>query len=189
MGRAPKNADTVTSITLASPGAAATAAISPPTYTITPSAAVGTGLSNYTINYVTGTLTVTPAPLTVTATNVSKQYGDSYTFDTTTPSTDFSVTGLKNSDTVTSSTVASPGAAATAAISPPTYTITPSAAVGTGLSNYTINYVTGTLTVTPAPLTVTATNVSKQYGDSYTFDTTTPSTDFSVTGLKNSDTV
>ena len=40
-----------------------------------PSAATGTGLSNYTISYVNGTLTVNPAALTITANNDSKTYG------------------------------------------------------------------------------------------------------------------
>ena len=43
------------------------------------------------------------------ASNVSKTYGNSYTFDTTTPSSDFSVTGLKNSDTVASVALSSAG--------------------------------------------------------------------------------
>ena len=64
------------------------------------------------------------------ANNVSKTYGDAYGFDTTTPSLDFSVTGLKNSDTVASVTLSSDGAAATATfVSPgPTYAITVSGA-------------------------------------------------------------
>ena len=138
------------------------------------------------------TLTVNTAPLTITASDVSKTYGDTYTFDTTTPSTDFSVTGtLYFSDSVSSVTLSSPGTAATATFMAPgpTYAITISNAVGTGLSNYAINYTPGTLTITQASLTVAAHNVSKTYGDSYTFDTTTPSADFGVAGLKNSDTV
>ena len=123
---------------------------------------------------------------------MSKTYGSTYTFDTTTPSTDFSVTGLKNSDAVDTVELSSAGAAGTATfVAPgPTYAITVSNAIGTGLGNYIISYTPGTLTITQAPLTVHANNVSKTYGDTYTFDTTTPSTDFSVTGtLYNGDTV
>ena len=181
-----KNSDTVDSVTLSSDGAAATATfVAPgPTYAITISDASGTGLGNYIISYTPGTLTITQAPLTVTANNVSKTYGSTYTFDTTTPSTDFSVTGLKNSDAVDTVELSSAGAAGTATfVAPgPTYGITVSDAIGTGLGNYIISYTPGTLTITQAPLTVHANNVSKTYGDTYTFDTTTPSTDFSVTG-------
>ena len=185
--------DSVNSVTLSSAGTAATATfVAPgPTYAITVSNAVGTGLSNYAINYTAGTLTIDQASLAVAAHNVSKIYGDEYTFDTTTPSADFGVAGLKNSDTVASVALSSAGAAATATfVAPgPTYAITVSAASGTGLGNYIISYSPATLTITQAALTVAANNVSKTYGDAYTFDTATPSTDFSATGLKNSDTV
>ena len=69
---------------------------------------------------------------------MSKTYGSTYTFDETTPSTDFSVTGLKNSDAVDSVELSSAGAAATATfVAPgPTYAITISNAIGTGLGNY-----------------------------------------------------
>ena len=51
--------------------------------------------------------------------------------------------------------------------------------MGTGLSNYTISYVTGTLTVNPATLTITANNDSKTYGTLKTFSGTA----FTQTGL------
>jgi len=138
--------DTVTSVTLNSAGAAATAAVG--SYPIIPSAAVGTGLTNYTITYVNGTLTVTPATLTITAGNVSKAYGQIVTL------TAFTATGLLNADTVTSVTLTSAGAGAAAV--PGQYPIVPSAAVGTGLTNYTILYVNGVLTVSQA---TTATSI------------------------------
>jgi hypothetical protein len=50
------NGDTVTSVTLTSAGAPATAAAG--TYAIVPSAAQGTGLTNYAISYVNGKLSV-----------------------------------------------------------------------------------------------------------------------------------
>ena len=98
---------------------------------------------------------------------MSKTYGDEYTFDTTTPSADFGVAGLKNSDTVASVALSSAGAAATATfVAPgPTYAITVSAASGTGLGNYIISYTPATLTITQAALAVTANDVSKTYGD------------------------
>ena len=188
-----KNSDTVASVALTSAGSAAAATfVAPgPTYAITVSAASGTGLGNYIISYTPATLTITQAALSVMANNVSKTYGDAYIFDTSTPSSDFSVTGLKNSDTVDSVTLGSAGSAATATfVAPgPTYAITVGGAAGTGLGNYIVSYAPGTLTITRAALAVTANNVSKTYGSAYTFDTATPSTDFSVAGLKNSDAV
>jgi hypothetical protein len=54
----------VAAVTLSSPGAAAAAP--PASYAITPSAAAGTGLENYTISYQPGTLTVTATEPTIT---------------------------------------------------------------------------------------------------------------------------
>ena len=51
-----------TSVTLTSTGAPATATVAGSPYAITASAAVGTGLANYAITYVDGSLTVTAAP-------------------------------------------------------------------------------------------------------------------------------
>src|SRR5205085_4843028 len=119
---------------LASAGAAATATVGP--YAITPSAAVGTGLSNYTISYVNGTLTVDAKALTVTAnTPAHKTYGATVIFN----GTEFTSAGLVNGDTVTSVTLTSAGAAAAAAVG--AYSIVPSAAVGARLNNYAITYI------------------------------------------------
>src|SRR5262249_12790211 len=145
--------------------------------------------SNYSITYINGSFTVSPAPLTITASNVSKTYGVAYTPDTVPPSGDFSVSGLLNSDTVSSITLKTAGYPATATVGGSPYTVSPSAAVGTGLGNYTISYVVGSITVGPASLTITAANKSKTYGTTYTPNTSYPSTDFSVSGLLNSDTV
>jgi hypothetical protein len=183
------NSDSVATIALNSAGYAATATVGGSPYTITPSAAAGTGLGNYTISYVDGSFTVETAPLTITATDRSKTYGTTYTPETTDPSPDFSVSGLLFSDTVASITLVSAGYVNTAAVAGSPYTITPSAATGTGLTNYTISYVNGSFTVSTATLTITATNRSKTYGATYTPDTTDPSPDFSVSGLLNSDTV
>jgi hypothetical protein len=161
------NGDNVTSVTLMSAGAVATATVTAPgpNYPIVPSAAVGTGLGNYTIGYINGNLHINTASLTITATNVSKTYGVLYTPHPTPPSTDFSVSGLLNSDSVTSITLMSTGYPAVATIVGSPYTVTPSAALGTGLGNYTIGYVNGSLTVNKAHLTVTADAKSVQYSD------------------------
>src|SRR5439155_1090501 len=123
---------------LTSTGAAATAMVAGSPYAITPSGAVGMGLSNYTITYHDGQLSVNPKGLDITANNRSKTYGDTVTFAGTEFTT---VMGqLVNGNTVTSVALTSAGAAATANVVGSPYVITPSAAVGMGLSNYAISY-------------------------------------------------
>jgi hypothetical protein len=105
--------------------------------------------ANYTLTYVGTNLLITPANLTVTANNASKNYGQTVTF----VGTEFTTAGLTNGDSVASVTLASGGATNTAAVG--SYPITASLASGTGLGNYTISYVNGTLTVNEAtPVTV-----------------------------------
>jgi hypothetical protein len=166
------NSDSVSGVTLASNGAASTAAAG--SYAITPSAAAGSGLANYTITYTPGTLTVNTVGLTVTASNESKNYG------TTATLAGFTTSGLLNGDSVTSVTLASNGAASTAAAG--SYAITPSAAAGLGLANYTITYKTGTLAVNTVGLTVTADAQTKVYGG------VDPSLTYQVKGLAGGDT-
>ena len=156
------NSDAVSSVTLTSAGAAATASVAGSPYTITPSAATGTGLANYTITYANGQLTLNAVPLTILANNRVKTYGVAVTF----AGTEFSSSGLLNSDTITSVTLSSAGSAATASVAGSPYTITPSAAIGTGLGNYTITYSDGQMTVDPAPLTITADDQTRLYGQS-----------------------
>src|SRR5207237_6778447 len=81
---------------------------------------------------------------------------------------------LKFSDSVTSATFSSTGAAAAATVTAPgpNYTINISTAMfapaGTG-GNYSISYHTGTLHIDAATLDITAPNQSKSYGDTFTF--------------------
>ena len=103
----------------------------------------GAGDPNYTIVYVTGTVTVAARPLTITATARSKTVGTTLDLGTTA----FTTSGPVNGDTVSGVTLTSGGAAAGSAVGP--YDIVPSDAVGTGLSNYSITYAKGTLTVQP----------------------------------------
>ncbi len=179
------NGDTITGVTETSTGAPASAQVAGSPYSIVPSAAVGTGLSNYTIAYVNGNLTVNAAALTITANSTSKTYGTLATFS----GTAFTETGLvtANGDTITGVTETSTGAPASATVAGSPYSIVPSAAVGTGLSNYTIAYVNGNLTVNAAPLTITANSTSKTYGTLATFSGTA----FTETGLvtANGDTI
>ena len=152
------NGDTSASLTTQptiSTTATASSHVAGSPYPISASGAVDV---NYTISYVAGTLTVTKAALTITANNQSKVYGASL------PTLTASYSGFVNGDTSASlSTQPSISTTATASshVSGSPYTITASGAVDT---DYTISYVAGTLTVTPAPLTVTANNQSKPYG-------------------------
>ena len=116
------------------------------TYTDSLSAAAGTGLSNYTITYVNGSLVITPASLTITGDTSSSTYAASA------QSNGYTVTGLLGSDSVTSVN----GSASGTRVG--TYADILNTAVGSGLSNYTITYVNGSLVITQA---VWATGESK----------------------------
>ena len=105
----------------------------------------GDGGNDYTVILHAASGTITPAALTITASNESKTYGTTLTI----PGTAFAASGLFSGDSVTSVTLASAGTTAAASVG--TYPITASNATGTGLGNYTISYVGGTLTVTAAP--------------------------------------
>ena len=124
-------------------------------YSITASGAVD---SDYTISYVTGTLTVTAAGLTITANNQTKVYG------ATLPTLTASYSGFVNGDTsanlTTQPTLTTTATTASHVAGSP-YTITAAGAVD---ADYSITYVAGSLTVTTAPLTITADNQTKTYG-------------------------
>ena len=171
--------DAVTSATLTSPGAAAIATVAGSPYTISISGAVGTGLSNYTITYTTNTFTVNKIPLIITANNQTKVYGNTFTFT----GNEFTVGDgqLANSDNVTGATITSTGSAATATVPGSPYPIVISNATGTGLANYTISYINGSMTVTPAPLTVTANSQTRDVG-------VTTALTVTYTGFKNGET-
>jgi hypothetical protein len=103
------------------------------------------------------TQTVNQRTLLIAAVSTSKTEGNTLTFAGTefTTAGTAATPGLVNGDTVTSVTLTSAGAAASAVDG--SYAIVPGAAVGTGLSNYAITYVPGTLTVTEPAIVVTAT--------------------------------
>ena len=156
-----QNGETVGNVTETSVGAAATAPVAGP-YAIVPSAAGGGTFtpSNYTITYVNGALAVTPAPLTITAMDASKVYGQTPTLSA------YASTALQNGESIGSVTETSAGTLATAPVAGP-YAIIPGDASGGTFtpSNYAITYVNGVLVVTPAPLSITANNVTKTYGE------------------------
>ena len=104
--------------------------------------------ANYSITQPTLTADITAAPLTITATAQSKNFGST---SLTTGSTAFTPSGLQNTDAIGTVSLAYSGSPAgnLATAIAGTYTITPSAPVfSTGISsNYTISYTTGTLTI------------------------------------------
>ena len=118
---------------------------------------------------------VNAASLTITANNDSKTYGTPKSFSPTA----FTETGLvtANGDSISGVTETSSGSAASAAVG--SDAIVPSAATGTGLNNYNISYVNGSLTVNAASLTITANSDSKTYGTPKSFSPTA----FTETGL------
>jgi hypothetical protein len=154
-----------------------TATVSSPvgTYPITCSGGV---LANYDISYVAGTLTVSALPvLTVTADNQTRAFGAAD------PAFTDAITGFVGSDTAAGLTT-QPTCTSTATASSPvgTYPIT---CLGAASATYNFSYVTGTLTITPAALTVTANDATRAVGASdpaFTFITspvvslTTPAT-------------
>ncbi|AJY45865.1 hypothetical protein TM49_09545 [Martelella endophytica] len=131
----------------------------------------GAAFGNYTLDHVDGKFAVTPRALTVTASDAVKTYGDTASL------TGFTTTGLVNGDSVAAVSEKSLGADAEADSG--VYDIIASAAKGTGLSNYDINYEKGTLTVDKAALTVTADSGSMIYGDAV------PMIGYAVSGWKN----
>ena len=205
--------DSISSVGLSSSGAVAAATVNGGPYAIAISNAQGSGLANYVITYVNGSMTVTPKTLTVSANSDAKTYGAvttssgvSYVGNSVTGPIAFTANGLVNGDTLYDVTLTSNGALASATVGGGTltganagkYVITPSAATGSpGInSNYSLVYLDGVMTVTPAILTIAANNDSKVYGSTttvnglnYVSNTVTGSTGYTVTGLVNGDSV
>ena len=117
-------------------------------------------------------LDVTPAPLAVTANSASRAYGDSN------PIFLGVIAGIQNADPIT----AQYSCPATANSPPGAYNIVPTLSdPGGRLVNYSVTTNSGTLTVAPAPLIVTADGQSRPYG------ATNPALTGTLTGLRNSD--
>ncbi|TVQ15871.1 MAG: hypothetical protein EA361_05020, partial [Bacteroidetes bacterium] len=110
---------------------------------------------NYNINYGSGLLFINPAPLQITVGNAEKMYGED--------DPDFSVTygefAFDEDASVLDGTLVitrEPGEDAGV------YEITAS---GLTADNYTLTFIAGELEITPAPLTISANDQSKNYGD------------------------
>ncbi|MCO4292177.1 S8 family serine peptidase [Solitalea sp. MAHUQ-68] len=119
---------------------------------------------NFEISYGLGKLTILPVPISITARDTSKSYGQAITLN---PKA-FSISDgtLMFDDSIKTVTLSSTGT--TASASAGQYPIVPSAAVGsdnTALSNYNIAYINGTLSVGKATLKVKANDAFKEYGN------------------------
>jgi hypothetical protein len=147
------------------------------TYAINAHVAAGPGadLANYDVKLVDGTLTVTKAPLTVKADDQTRTYGDPN------PTFTGTITGAKNSDSLVDSYTT--GADKTSGVG--NYPLAAHIAAGPGadLANYSVTLVNGSLTVTRAPLTITADDKAK------TLNAVNPALTGSIAGLKNGDAI
>jgi sugar lactone lactonase YvrE len=111
----------------------------------------------YAVNSVAATATITPAPVTITANNASRGYGQPN------PAFTGTITGVVAGESIT----ATYSTTATLYSPPGQYPITPVAVAGpnTKLSNYAITIVNGILTITQAgPVTITVNNATRIYG-------------------------
>lgn len=152
--------------------------------------ATGLSAQNYTFTGVSGTMTITKAPLVVTAINQSRTYGDT---TIVTDGTSYVISGFRNGeDAATANVTGIP----TISVSP---TVTATSNVGTyngailvnsgtlNAANYEFttagNLIAGNLTVTRALLDVIVDNQYRVYGS------VDPTLTYTFTGFKNSQTL
>ncbi len=141
-------------------------------YEVTVSGGVAT---NYSFTeYIPGTLTITQAPLGISAQSTVREYGEAN------PEFQFAYSGFKNEDTEECLTaLPTVVTSATPTSSVGEYEITPN---GAEAKNYAISYTSGTLTVNKAPLTVQAETAERVYGEE------NPKFTFAYSGFKNEET-
>jgi hypothetical protein len=127
--------------------------------------------TNYTFTFVNGTLTVQRAALTVTADDAEKNYGSAN------PTFTYTITGFVNGENE-SVVSGSPSISSTAVQASPVgdYPITITQG-NLSAANYSFTFVSGTLTVNPAVLTVTADNATREFGSE------NPTFTYTVTGF------
>ena len=131
---------------------------------------------NYEVtNYTNGKLTIAKAPIKITVNDTTKIYGDDN------PIFEFSCSGLKNNDTTSSIFSTFPVLTCTATKDSSTGNYDIIASEGEAQNYEIVSYTNGTLTVAKAPLTITAHNYTKLYGDK------NPTFEYTCSGFKNSD--
>ncbi len=114
--------------------------------------------ANYAIEFIDGTLTITPRPVTVVAGSVDRVYGEANPLLAVSVESVSSGRGLLDGD-VLSGSAATP---ASAGSNVGAYDITQGSLAN---PNYLIEFVNGTLTITPRPVQVAANDVGKTYGE------------------------
>lgn len=150
----------------------ATASSAVGTYSVTQS---GVTAKNYVFQYVSGTLTVTKAPLTVSARNKSMSYGGMV------PTLEMDYTGLKNGESKpTWTTTPTITTTATSISNAGAYPVTISGGVA---KNYDVTFREGTLTINKVALTATTKSTTRIYGDE------NPEFEMTYSGLKNNEQV
>ncbi|MFG1466311.1 MBG domain-containing protein [Xanthobacter sp. DSM 24535] len=134
------------------------------TYAAILSGGSGTSWGGRSTRFVySGTVTVTPAPLTVTAADGTMAYGDSV------PTLSYAATGWKNgqSDALLSAVGVTTNASSTSNVGSSYVTNAAGGTLsGAASGNYTLAYVDGQFSVTPRSLTLSADAGSMAYGDS-----------------------
>ncbi|WP_413514176.1 MBG domain-containing protein, partial [Myroides odoratus] len=138
-------------------------------YTITQGSLATT--TNYTLQYVSDDLTITPAVLTVTANAQAKVYGDAD------PALTYTISGLKNNEQTVDVLMGALVRVLGEAVN--TYLINQGSL--TANSNYSVVYTTANFQITPAELIVNAIAKTKLYGDSDTVF------NYTVDGLKRNE--
>ena len=149
----------------------------------------GAAAANYSISYKTGTMTVTPAVLTVTATSQTDVYGsvDQDQCGNVNQHLTYTITGFVNgqtrSEVLTGSPNESTNADSKSGVGTYTITITQGSMElnDTYGKNYTLVFVNGTLTVTPATLKVVANSYSRP------INSPNPTFGYSIIGFVNGD--
>ncbi|EMB15329.1 filamentous hemagglutinin family outer membrane protein [Rhodopirellula europaea 6C] len=141
-----KNGETIQQVSFNSPGIAATANVGGYDLAASGITAAGNGFdaNNYNIDFgsLSGGLMVAPAPLLISANNQSKLIGADFVFN----GTEFTVSGLKNADSVNRVDLASDGAPADAELGQ--YVITAMNPMGDlDLGNYDVSINNGVFTV------------------------------------------
>lgn len=121
----------------------------------------------YQFTFAPGILNVTPRPITITASNFSRVYGNAN------PALTFTVggQGLVNGDQLTGALATTAGL--TTGIG--NYAITQGSLAAS--NNYAVTFVAGQLTITPRPITITAESFSRIYGNA------NPALTFTLGGL------
>ncbi|MBP5180016.1 MAG: InlB B-repeat-containing protein [Clostridiales bacterium] len=123
---------------------------------------------NYNVSVEEGTFTITPAPATITADDITRTYGDAD------PALTVTYEGLQRGDTDLDYSIARE---AGENVGDYVITVTP----GTN-PNYDVSVVDGTFTIVPAPATITAVDNTKVYGSD------DPAFEVTFSGLVNGDT-